>query len=372
MNGHDVIFFSGLPWNFIKQRHHHVASRLAEKNRVLFVEPQLSIISEWRYPDRLPRLRKVGSNLVLMRPFPGLPFKKKLSYLYYVNSWLAIKSIRETAKALNFERPILWATVPEAELMVGKLEKTIVIYDCLDDYKSFPGLPSHFIARLDQRLTESADVVFATAEGLFVQKSTLNPNCHLVPNGVDYNLFGSQGETSEILKGIPRPIIGYVGMISDWLDFDLLSTVADACPNFSFVLVGPTRTSFHLPAPKNIHFLGQHPYERIPGIIRGFDVGIIPFNLNELTANTNPVKVYEYLSAGIPVVSTRLPELKTMEAKNYVSIGDTPSEWIKLLEKAISEKDPEIVASRKHFARNNSWLQRIQKMEYEIDKLIGK
>lgn len=371
MKDYDIVFVSGLPWSFVKQRHHHVARRLAIKNRVFFIEPQVSIITQLRSKGG-KRVVNCANSLYLIKPYPGVPFKKRLPWLYPLNGLVAAVSVKNVLNILGLKRHILWVTTPEGYFYINILKNDLVVYDCLDDFASFPGVPGGIISCLDRRLSQAADIVFATANKLFEMKSTLNQNCHLIPNGVDCELFSQHGGGLETIFSLGKPVIGYIGVISDWLDFELIRVLATNRPHYSFVFVGPLKTRLPPNLPDNVHFLGQYPYEQIPAVIRSFDVGIIPFLINPLTTSTNPVKVYEYLAIGIPVVSSDLPELRPMAESGYVGIAGSTIEWLSLLDQAVEEQNAAMRQARRSFAMNcASWESRIQAMETVINLKIG-
>ena len=237
------------------------------------------------------------------------------------------------------------------------------------------------LAADEQELLHDADVVFCSAKGLCESRSAVaRGRTVLLRNAVDLEHFlASEGEVApEDVRTLPRPIVGYVGALAEWVDFELLREVALERPNWSLVLVGPAfdgeisgdSTALNLVRDlPNVHMLGPRPYEQVPRYVHAFDVATIPFKVNGLTEDTNPIKLYEYLAAGVPVVSTRLPEVEqTLGAR----LATTPAEFVAEVEAAISDaRNADQVAARVAVGRSNSWGERAERAWETIEGALA-
>ena len=229
-----------------------------------------------------------------------------------------------------------------------------IVYDCMDDHGGF-STNSHAMLEGEQRLIRESDLTIATSQALKTKVEALTGKCLLVPNATDFEHF-SNAPAERPLRALPHPIIGYYGAISDWFDMGLIRLAAQAHPDWSFVLIGNTfgadghRDLAGLP---NVHFLGEQPYSALPGFLQSFDVCCIPFKLNRLTQATNPVKFFEFISAGKPVVSVRLPELLPYVPEVY--LADDGPDFVRQLERALAEDNAQRRAARVALARRNTW-----------------
>ena len=304
---------------------HHVMHLLAERNTVLWVNYHASrtpsaSASDLRYMARklgqvLGGLRKVRENLhvltPLVIPLPGKAWARRL------NRWLLIRRVRRALRQVGRGPVQVWSFTPDISYLLGHFGEEKVVYYCVDDHASFSGYDAEQVRRDEEDLCRRADLVVTTSRALQEAKAPLNPNTILVPHGVDYEHFAKAATNNlpvpEDIKDIPHPILGFFGLIRDWVDLDLLAEVARLRPDWHIVLIGDADSTVDL-APyrsaANMHFLGHRPYAYLPAYCRGFDVGLIPFKINELTRAVNPIKLKEYLAAGLPVVSTPLPEVR--------------------------------------------------------------
>ena len=220
------------------------------------------------------------------------------------------------AEKLKFTRPINWVFNPAAAMIAGTLGEQSLIYYCVDEYTAFTGVPSASLAELEKGLAQKADLVVVSSDRLLKSKLPLNANTHLVRHGVDFEHFRRaldvSTETHAEMANLPRPILGYFGLIAaDWIDLPLLVAVAKRFPQASLVMLGKvTMDVSELSKLPNVHLLGRKPYADLPAYAKAFDVALIPFPISEATLNSNPLKAREYLAAGLPVISTRIPEVE--------------------------------------------------------------
>ena len=248
--------------------------------------------------------------------------------------------------------PILWVSYPPHAHLLPKYRAGLVIFDAVDEpAEEF----AHWAADV-ALLRARADVVFASSRALFESHAGKHPDVHLCPNAADYAHFAraaAEGPLPTDLARIPPPIIGYHGALANWVDWDLVGSVAAANPDLSFVFVGPLFTgNERLPSGPNLHYLGHRDYRLLPNYLRGFDAGIIPFRVSPMTKACNPIKLWEYLAAGKPVVSTALPEVSQYRE---VSVASGPDEFGAQLRLALIDNDPTAVAVRQGLARTNCW-----------------
>ena len=313
---------------------HHVMHLLAEKNTVLWVNYHASRMpsasaSDLKYLARklmqvFGSMKNPRKNLYVLTPMV-LPLPSS-SLARRINKLLLVSRIRRALAQINSGPVQLWSFSPDISYLLGSFGEEKVLYYCVDDFASFSGYDRNQVQQDEADLCRKADLVVTTSMALQEAKKPLNPNTILVTHGVDYEHF-SKAVTEDLpcpadMVNIPRPRLGFFGLIRDWVDLDLLADVARKRPQWHIVLVGGSTVDLtvyrSLP---NMHFIGRKPYADLPAYCRHFDVGLIPFKINELTKAVNPIKLREYLAAGLPVVSTPLPEVESMD--ECVHLADT-------------------------------------------------
>lgn len=240
----------------------------------------------------------------------------------------------------------------------------VVVYDCMDDWRSWTAEPriSEFALDEERKLAVECDVLAATSAGLSKrwEAEARRPVLRL-RNGADFDFFRA-AESGGLLDGIPRPIVGYYGAVADWVDTGLLAELAAARPNYSFVIIGEVHGEdiSALKALPNVHLLGEKHYRQIPSYLRDFDVCLFPFKVNELTRAVDPVKIYEYLSQGKPVVATPLPEVCEHGDLVYRATGS--AEFAAAIDAALSENSSVLAEARIAYAQANSWRLRADRL----------
>ena len=243
----------------------------------------------------------------------------------------------------------LWTFVPTSAEYVGHLGESLLVYYCTDNWSKFRSMDSERVNNMVERLAGQADVVFATSSPILARLSPFNQNAHLAAHGVDYELFSTalDAETAlpDDLAALPGPALGFYGLIEDWLDQGLIAYLAERHPEWSIALVGKTMVDTGaLQGFKNVHFLGRKPHSMLPAYCKGFSVGLIPHHVNELTRHMNPIKLREYLCAGLPIVSTNLPEVKQYGEHCFIA-GDY-AEFERGVQRAIQCDTPELRRKR--------------------------
>ncbi len=248
--------------------------------------------------------------------------------------------------------PIVWISYPPHVHLLSRYRPGLVVFDAVDEpAEEF----AHWAADVSM-LRRRADVVFASSRTLYEEHFPHHPEVHLCPNAADYGHFAKAAEEGPVpndLAAIRKPVIGYHGALAAWMDWDLVDAVARSNPDLSFVFIGPQFSgNERMPSGANLHYLGHRDYRLLPGYLRGFDVCAIPFRISPLTIACNPIKLWEYLAAGKPVVGTPLPELKQYD---LVRTAADPEEFGRRLREALADRDPAVVAARQSLARRNSW-----------------
>jgi len=360
----------------------HIMRLLARRNRVVWVNsiamrrPMASRRDVRRLFDKLARsfagCTEVEPNLFVVNPLalplPGSAVAQRANATFL--AWF----LRRTLARVGAASPLLWTFLPSVNRLVGRLGERMVIYHCVDKYAEFSGVPRQAILAMERDLLRRADLVFASARQLCEECRTLNPNTHFVDHGVDVPHFerslSDATAIPESLALLPRPIVGFFGLIADWVDLPLIRTLALARPRWSFVLIGKTVTdATPLRGLPNVHCVGQKPYADLPAYCRGFDVAVIPFRRNELTQRVNPLKLREYLAAGLPVVATPLPEISRYDG--LVHLAEHPDAFLAAMETAIAERRPELARRRVDAMRSESWEARVSQMSELIERRMG-
>ncbi len=333
----DIICFAN-DWSSDPLSKKQIMLRLAQRHRILWINSinnRRPRIAQKDFLRSLQKLRDFRRGLTqvdkriwvlspLYVPFHGRPMVRSL------NRWLLGWQIRWAQRRLRFERPITWTFVPSSVDVVGSLKEELVIYHCVDEYGAFSDAAPEIVSR-EVDLLKKADLVLVCSSALLASKREHNPRTYLVTHGVDYKHFRlATDEATPVageLRDLPRPILGFHGLLADWVDLGLIAELARKRPDWSVVLIGRKDTDLTPVAGlKNVHLLGHRPYADLPQYLRGFDVAILPFVVNELTLNANPLKLREYLAAGLPVVAAPLPEVARL--KDLVSLAATPEEYV--------------------------------------------
>lgn len=362
-------------WHAMRQRSRHLAHGLAAHYRVLYVNPGYYSAPGFLRDTILGRRRRRSvfgvrpvAETLMVADFPPL-FPKGLAHpaLGRLNYALLAPLIRATLRRLKMHAPILWLSLPPDRGLIGRLGERLTIYDCMDNYAHFfSGAARRRLAREEKRMLEDCDLVFASSDGLLARCSQHNRNVHLLRNGVDFEHFlkESLDETSSLpaVSDIQSPLIGYAGTIGPWVDVALLADVARTYTSSTLVLLGPVESDVRsLERLPNVRLLGERPYAEIPDLLHLLDVCLIPFNLNSLTRDVNPIKLYEYMALGKPVVSTALPEVARHRDVCYVA--DSREAFVRLVGDALQEAgntNPAMSARRQHVALSNVWQQRAE------------
>ncbi len=259
--------------------------------------------------------------------------------------------------------------------IIKDIKFTLLCYDCSDDLRVFckPKQYKYFTS-LQKELVNKSDLVFISAQRLKSDIADIRTDVPIenLPNGVDTEMFiekGTNASTPAEMKELPHPIIGFVGAFYSWINSELIEKTAKAFPNCSVVLVGPLENN-KIPRLPNIHFIGRKPYSIIPEYINAFDICIAPFRDDPLSEKVDPVKVYEYLSLGKPVVAINLPELGKIRHLVYLAKND--KEFIELVNQALHDNNQQLKLKRVEYTQQNSWEKRITRLleviSYELKK----
>lgn len=318
----DIVCFSDIFWDFVWQRHQSLLTRFPEGWNILFVEPT-SLVVLLKEPRRL-FARKHGNITVVSSP--ALPLTDKVSFLRPVNDILIWCWLKAMFLKHKVTRPVLLYYAPRFSSLIGRLGERLAAYDCADDRMAFSREPQ-WMGPYVENLFKKSGIVFVTSERL--RKKALgyrSDNVHLIGNGVDAGLFEKAGGGMPVpddIKELKKPVIGYFGVIDEWMDTDLIVELASAYPEASIVLVGPALVGPEglqkIKSLSNIYLPGQKPHDALPGYLKAFDVCIIPFRLNELTKSVNPVKLYEYLAGGKNIVTITMAEVEKYDGTIYIA-----------------------------------------------------
>ncbi len=261
---------------------------------------------------------------------------------------------------LNGVRPVIYFSSPHDIERIDQYDPSLVVFDSVDE-------PSGEFASWEkdyQKALQLADVVLATSDRLYKQAVSVNPNAHLVPNACDYEFFCQAVYKNlpipEDMQNIRGPVIGYSGAIATWCDLQLLEQLADNFPHCNIVIIGPLFNVSYVPVRPNIHWLGIKTYQQLPLYFQQFDVGIIPFKISSMVEAVNPIKMWEYLAVGIPVVTTAIPEAS--KYPGFVLFSENEEAFMENVKAALYHDNPTRKSQRMNLARNNSWTARAQQI----------
>ena len=364
--GENIVCFAK-DWSEDPTSCNHVMRALSRDNRVLWLNSVCA-----RRPDfgSGKDLRKIGNKLLSFFKGPRevernlwvhtplvLPFPYTRAAVA-VNRWILRATVAILRRCLGMGDFQLWTFLPTTASYVGGMGESLAVYYCTDEWSGFKHLDREPVAAMEEALCAKSDVVFTTSRPLLEGKAAYNKETHLASHGVDHAHFASALDpgtpAAEDLDGLPRPIVGFFGLIESWIDLSLLAHLAERRPEWSIVLVGKTAVDVSsLRQFPNVHLLGRRPYRELPRYARAFDVAVCPFVSNELTRNINPIKLLEYLSAGLPVVASGIPEAAAYPGSCQLVHG--PEEFLAACERALRDDSPELRRKRSDAMRQETW-----------------
>lgn len=317
---------------------------------------------------------KLSEGLYGFSPFTLLPYRDAPLFR---SDLCGRNALRATLPPLGWwlkrngwdEIDLLWVTAADLVTLPGLVKHRGLVYRITDNYAGFSHIPAGF-ARLEEGIIRQADAVIATSRLTFERARSLRrDNTFFMPNAVDLDLF-TRAQAEGMLEEIPRPRIVYVGSLEYWFDHGLVGQTARLRPKYQFVLFGPepstrSRGYRELKTIPNVHLMGPIPHEKLPGALKESDAAILPKRLDGYTHHSSPLKLYEYLAAGLPVVSTPMQEVAASGAP--LIIAGTADEFAHGLDAALAGGRDR--AEFLDFARNNSWKERLLKIEEILESL---
>jgi len=371
-------------WDSPWQNRHAFLSELSKKHKVFFLSPPFYLVDLLnkfaKNKTRMHGLQVIKENLYSYIPPRYLPFNYRFSNIDSFVKKIRREKIKKHLKNLNFEKPVLIIWHPNFADMIDEFGKSLVVYYKYDNYSGYIGGSGKADQR-EKKIFEKADLVFVTSRGLYDLHKSDCKDIHLLPNGVDYEFF-SQSLAAEVvvpkdLNIIPQPRVGYVGVINEKVDFKLLIFLCKIHPEWSIVLIGPEKVKLDefrknlkvLKKQKNCYFLGQKDAKRIPAYIKGLDVCMMCYLVNDWTFYGYPLKMHEYLACGKPSISVDLPAV--LEFENVISIARSFQEWSLGIELLLKNEEPSEKKKRMRVANANSWQRRAERLVDIIQKKMA-
>ncbi len=344
-----LVCHSHLRWDWVYQRPQHILTRLARHWPVIVEE-------EPQFDDRRPLgldVLNVADNVTVIRPH--LPEGEDHDVAALVEAYV---------QAVRGERPLVrWFYSAMFAPCGDRLgDNQTVVYDCMDELANFAGAPAGLI-EAESRLLGRADVVFTGGRSLFESKKDRNPNVHCFPSAVDFAHFARSSDDPALvvpadLSYLPGPIFGYCGVVDERLDYDLIAKLADTPGVGSVVLVGPTIKvdPSSLPRRANLHYLGQRSYADLPAYLKGFDVCLMPWALNEATRTISPTKTLEYMAAAKPIVSTRVLDV-VRDHGDLVFLANDAADFVAIARTVLDDfaSDPTRADRERRRAQDHGW-----------------
>jgi glycosyltransferase involved in cell wall biosynthesis len=366
-------------WHEDPTSNHHVLRELAKTRRVLWLNslgtrtPKLSSgrdlgkigrkLREFtRGPVNVENDLWVFSPLVL--PLHHSPAARR------INRTLLRATIRGLRLRLGLSDFQLWTFLPNVADYVGSLGESLAVYYCVDEWSMFSYLDRNDTVQAERALLAKVDCVFAINHELAEAKRALNPRTYVAPHGVDQALFARalapETAVPADLAALPKPVLGFYGTLRDWVDLHLVAQIARARPSWSIALIGQQLDDVGpIAGLANVHLLGRKPHAELPAYCKGMSVGLIPYRIDERMKFVNPIKLREYLAAGLPVVSTAVPEVRRYG--KWCAIADDSAGFIAAIERALAEDSPARRRERSASMETETWPARVAEVARIVD-----
>ncbi|AFS83512.1 glycosyltransferase [Candidatus Nitrosopumilus sediminis] len=358
----DILCFPIINWDFRYQRPQHLMSRFAKAgHRVFYFTVNLRTL------QNSYEIKQIQENIYQVELNSPEFFDIYKDVLKPKHVDAILESFDKFKNDLNIDaiQHVQFPFWADMSIAIKKNYDFKIIFDCLDDFVAFDNVIDERIKE-EEILFSNSDLITVSSSYLMQKAMKFTNNYIFLPNACEFDHFNKNPDSSIISK-FKKPIIGYFGSIADWFDTELLEYVATKCPDYTFVMIGHTFGSDirKLKEFKNVHFLGERPYSELPKYLHSFDVCLIPFRKTPLIHATHPIKIYEYMAAGKPVVATDMPELYPMSKLCYIST--TKEDYFENIKKAVNENNPDLQKKRMEFASKNTWYNRFEKLYAKLE-----
>jgi glycosyltransferase involved in cell wall biosynthesis len=369
-------------WEDDPTSNHHVLRELARTRRVLWLNSVAT-----RAPD-LSSARDLSRVVRKLRDFARGPVNVEndlwvftplvvplphIGAVQHLNRWIVRATLRVLRARLRISTFQLWTFLPNTAPYVGMPGELLSVYYCTDEHSLFTSMDRERTAAAERELLERVDLVFAVNEPLVELKREINPETHLALHGVDHARFAAALDPAtrvpDDVARLEHPVLGFYGALQDWVDFDLIADVAGRRPEWNIVLIGEVQSDVSaVSGLPNVHILGRRSKDELPAYCNAFDVGLIPYRISDQLEFRNPIKLREYLSAGLPVVSTPIPDVRRYGP--LCAIADGPLEFEHAVETALALDTQVLREKRSGAMESETWEARVAEIDRTATRAI--
>ncbi len=394
----EIILMTGCePWEHWRQTH-NIAHIWAHENKVIFIDTDV----RYEYMRREKGLfyylkcfwnqeiKWVAENIAVLQAPPMLPVAVSILSRFWekqihnisikLSKIIQAKILLRKIKMLGLSPTVLSIWRPLDLMLARRMGERVACWHLFDDVSLYPGNEriSSFIEKVERKNIKRVQLVFAVSQKLYENKNNLHSNVHLIPNAGDFKIFNAALTDNlpepEDLKGVPRPRVVFTGGLGWETDYNLLGYIADSHPEWSVVMIGIIRSSGKegvksVTKRPNAFYLGYKPQPELPAYLKYSDAGLMPYRIVGSVVYASPLKIHEYLAAGLPVVSTPQPAI--LPFSNIVGVADNEEDYVSLIEEALANNSPDKVAERVALARENSWEKRVEDMNCLINPFLN-
>jgi glycosyltransferase involved in cell wall biosynthesis len=378
LQGQDIVALSTQDWRDLWTRKQRFMQQFARQgNKVLYVESQihwLGYIKRFKRQWRRVYLfllgpRQVEPNLYIYTPPLLLTAFQIFPILNVINNFILSRFLLANMRKLGIENPLLWLYSHYNSPLIKKLNCKRALYECVDEFSGAKGLINPEVAKdLENKTLDAVDAAIVTAPALKLSKTNHNSNIHIIPNAANVAHFGKAllnlPEPNE-MKGLGHPRLIFIGAVAYWIDLQLLEHLATERPEWQIILVGPVLVNTKkLQTFSNVHILGKQSYHSLPAYLASSEVALNPYLLDSVAENCSPLKLYEYMAAALPVVSTNMPEARHFPG--IINVAISYDNFIVQTEKILGWSPDEREQHRKRAlkeAQKHTWEKRFLEAE---------
>jgi len=383
-SGVDIVCLSTQDWNGLWTRKQRFMKMFAEHgNRVLYIETPVHLLGVDVLPGDPARFfrflrgpRNVQPDLYVGTLPILLPMFQMFHWVNAVNQAAIARILRKWIRRLGFQNPWLWIYTPSSAAIVDRVPNAGAVYECVDEFRAAKGLiRSSVVGAMEDALLRKVRLTVVTHENLLPHRAALSPRAVCIPNGADVAHFRKAAEgglaTPSDMAAIPTPRFGFVGHVHYWIDLKLIRFLAEKRPEWSFVLIGTTSPLAQIQGVKNlknVHLLGRKPHAEVPAYVKAMDCCLNPYISGQLADHVSPLKLYEYLAAGKPVVSTEMPEARKFA--DMVRVAGSYEGFLAECEAVLASlpESREIIQHRLDVAAEHSWEKRFQALQEVLSR----